>query len=267
MMTRRIFLAATASACVASAVIDPEYRLIAHRGGIVDEQHAENTAGSLQAAIDRGYWMIEVDIRRTKDGEPILQHDPSFLRFYGDKRRVEEMTWAEIGRLRAQPGGNSPIHFRDVCKMCEGKVRLMLDIKGNDFPEEFYSNLGALMDRHGLLRNAYALGGGGERAAQHLTSRCYRSANRTRLKEAIAAGEDVRSRYFLFELASDLDEEAFELCQKSGVTAVAAINTFRYTMAKRDEQKGPEEDAARLKKLGVKYYQIDSRYDTLFAKA
>lgn len=208
--------------------------------------------------------MIEVDIRRTRDGEPILQHDPDFLRFYGESRKVEEMTWVEISRLRASPGGTSPIHFRDVCRMCEGKVRLMLDIKSDAFPEEFYANLRLLLEKHNLLRSAYALNGGGERGARHLTAHCYCSSNRISLQKAVARGEDVRSRYFLFELASDLDDTAVQLCRKHGVTAVAAINTFRYTQAKRDEQKGPEEDAARLKKLGVKVYQIDSRYETLF---
>ena len=183
----------------------------------------------------------------------------------GETRKVEDMTWAEIGRLRAQPGGSGPIHFRDVCRMCEGKVRLMLDIKSADFPEEFYSNLRRIMEHHNLLRSAYALGGGGERGARLLTSHCYRSANRTRLREAIARGEDVRSHYFLFELASELGRDPFDLCQASGMPAVAAINTFRYRLAKRDEQKGPAEDAARLKNMGVRYHQIDSRYDPLFA--
>jgi hypothetical protein len=45
---------------------------------------------------------------------------------------------------------------------------------------------------------------------------------------------------------------------------VAAINTFRYTMAKRDEWKGAEEDATRMKQLGVTYFQIDSMYEKLF---
>jgi glycerophosphoryl diester phosphodiesterase len=266
MMNRRNFLAAT-SAGLLSAAIDPQYRLIAHRGGIVDEQHSENSPGSLQTAIERGYWMIEVDIRRTRDGEPILQHDPDFRRYYNDPHKVEDLTWAEVGRLRAQPGGNVPIHFRDVCRMCEGKVRLMLDIKGNDWPEEFYITLRKLLEQHNLLRNAYALGGGGANGAKHLTPHCYRSVNRKSLREAIDRQEDVAARYFLFELASDLNEESFELCRKSKVTAVAAINTFRYTMARRDEQKGPEEDAARLKKLGVRHYQIDSRYDPIFMRS
>ncbi|HWR52998.1 MAG TPA: hypothetical protein VN428_17945 [Bryobacteraceae bacterium] len=74
----------------------------------------------------------------------------------------------------------------------------------------------------------------------------------------------MASNYFLFELASVLDEDTVQLCQKYDVTPVAAINTFRYTMAKRDEIKGPEEDTARLKGLSVTHYQIDSRYDHLF---
>src|SRR5690606_38159484 len=93
---------------------------------------------SIQAAIDRGYWMIEVDIRRTKDGEPIIHHDQDFKRFYGNLEKVADLTWTEIGRLKASPGGTSPLHFRYVCKMCDGKIRLMLDIKGNDHQESFY---------------------------------------------------------------------------------------------------------------------------------
>jgi glycerophosphoryl diester phosphodiesterase len=61
-------------------------RLIAHRGGIVDDIHAENSRGSIEEAIKRGYWMIEVDVRATLDGEPVLQHDATLERFYGASR-------------------------------------------------------------------------------------------------------------------------------------------------------------------------------------
>lgn len=262
-MTRRVWLGAAASAAVAPAAIAPEFKLIAHRGGIVDDQFPENSPGSLEAAIARGYWMVEVDIRRTKDGEPVLQHDANFQRFYGDPRKVEDMTWAEVSRLRGTPGGSKPIHFRDACAMCEGKIRLMLDIKGTSWPDEFYAGLATAMRRHHLLQTAYMLGGG-SRPAQIFGAECFQSSNRKSLAEAITRGEDVKARRFLFELASDLDEESMTLCRKAGVTPVAAINTFRYTMAKRDEWKGPEEDAARMKKLGVLHYQIDSRYESLF---
>lgn len=271
MMNRRTFLSAAASLAgaaatqtAASAAVDPQYKLIAHRGGIVDAQYPENSPGSLQAAIDRGYWMIEVDVRCTRDGEPILQHDADFQRFYGNPGKVAEMTWAEIGRLRANPGGYTPIHFRDACRMCEGKIRLMLDIKGSDYPDECYVAMRKSMETHNLLRDAYSLSGGGERGEKHLTQHCYRSANRARLQEAIANGEDVRSTRFLFELASVLDEETVTFAQKAGVVPVAAINTFRYTMEKRDKELGPKEDFEKMHKLGVKRFQIDSRYEHLF---
>ncbi|HWR52999.1 MAG TPA: glycerophosphodiester phosphodiesterase family protein [Bryobacteraceae bacterium] len=137
-----------------------KYHLIAHRGGVVDDAHPENSPGSIQAAIDRGYWMLEVDIRRTKDGEPLLQHDPTFSRFYGDDRTVEQMTWAEVQRLRSKPGDTSPIHFRDVCRMCKGRVRLMLDIKSDSWPDEFYQSVIRDLGDHNLLHSAYLLGGG-----------------------------------------------------------------------------------------------------------
>ncbi len=266
MLSRRQFFVSASMMTAIRATTDSRYKLIAHRGGIVDSRYAENSPGSIQAAIDRGYWMIEVDIRRTKDGEPVIHHDPDFKRFYENPGKVTDLTWKEIESLRSTPGGTSPLHFQEVCRMCEGKIRLMLDIKGNDYPEDFYVSLRNMLEKHNLLKSAYSLGGGGEFAQKHIFPYCYRSADRKSLKEAIAAGEDVKSRRILFELASVLDEEALELARKNGVVAIAAINTFRYTMANRDEEQGPAEDAARLKKLGVTHYQIDSRYDHLFVR-
>jgi hypothetical protein len=268
-MTRRTFLAAAAAAAgtAATAAIAPQFKLIAHRGGIVDDAHAENSPKSLQAAIERGYWMVEVDIRRTRDGEPVLQHDADFARYYGHPAKVEDMSWAEVSRLRATPGGSKPIHFREACAMCEGKIRLMLDIKGADWPRDFYLGLANTMRRHNLLHTAYLLGGGSKPAGL-FGGECFQSSNRKTLAEAVAKGEeDVKARRFLFELASDLDAEALALCRKHGVTAVAAINTFRYTLAKRDEWQGPKEDAQRLRQLGVLHYQIDSRYEPLFDRS
>lgn len=261
-MTRRDFLPVLAAPLLAAP--DRRYRLIAHRGGIVDDAHAENSPGSIDEAISRGYWMIEVDIRRTKDGEPVLQHDATFERFYGDSRAVDQLTWAEVRQLRSKPGDTSPIHFRDLCRMCKGRIRLMLDIKGDLWPDEFYSGLAQTLAENNLLKSAYLLGG--DRLKRHFRGKCVLSCNRKSLAEAVQHGEEAVGRqYFLFELGSVLNEESMALCRRHNVTPVAAINTFRYTEAKRDETKGAEEDVAHLKKLGVIHYQIDSRYEYLFS--
>ena len=130
-------------------------------------------------------------------------------------------------------------------------------------PDEFYVALVRLLEKHELLRSSYLLGG--DRLKRHFQGKAWLSANRNSLKQAIGRGEDVASEYFLFELGSVLDREALDLCRANKVTPVAAINTFRYTDARRDEQKGAEEDVLRLRRLGVTHYQIDSRYESLFS--
>jgi glycerophosphoryl diester phosphodiesterase len=260
-MRRRDFLTGIGTAGVCQAIA-PDMHLIAHRGGVVDAQRPENSTGSITAAIQRGYWMIEVDVRRTKDGEPILHHDRTLQRYYRDSRRTEDLTWGELKTLRASPGGGSPLHFEQACALGEGKMRLMLDLKGSDWPKEFYGRLLRIMEEQHIPTPVYSLGGA--RVKPLFDGRVMVSANRKALTAAAEQGESVRHDYFLFELGSDLDQEAVALCRKLQVTPVAAINTFRYTMAKRDETLGPAEDVAKLRRLGVTYYQIDSRYEGLF---
>lgn len=261
-MQRRDFLY-TLAAATASAAIRPGFHLIAHRGGVVDAERHENSAGSISEAIRRGYWMIEVDVRRTLDGEPVLHHDDTFQRYYGDPRRPEEMTWKEIRALRAAPGGGSPVHFEQACEMCSGKMRLMLDLKATDWPKQFYGRLLRAMDAAKIPGPYYSIGGA--RVKPLFDGRVMVSANRKDLQAYAEQGQPVAKEYFLFGLASIMDAGSVELCKKLDVTLVAAINTFRYTEAKRDETKGPAEDAERLIRLGVRHYQIDSRYDSLFA--
>jgi glycerophosphoryl diester phosphodiesterase len=264
MPTRRNFLSlAACSLLPAFADQANRYHLIAHRGGLVDDSHAENSVASIEGAIQRGYWMLEVDVRMTKDGEPILQHDPDFRRYYNDPRKVSEMTWNDISRLRSNPGNTSPIHFHKLCEICKGKISLMLDIKGEDFPAGFYQSLKDALSTNQLLNSVYLLGGS-ERAKAAFGAAGRRPCNQKSLPALVAKDSDIKSQYYLFELAADLTEASLDLARKADINAVAAINTFRYTMTKRDEQKGAEEDAARMKKLGVSYFQIDSRYDSLF---
>src|SRR5688572_25789169 len=122
-MQRRDFLAGVAGAA-ASGATAAGIHLIAHRGGVVDAGRPENSAAAITAAIGRRYWMIEVDVRRTRDGEPVLNHDATLQRYYGDARRPEELTWSELKALRANPGGGSPVHFEQACAMCKGRMRL-----------------------------------------------------------------------------------------------------------------------------------------------
>jgi glycerophosphoryl diester phosphodiesterase len=252
------FLAGTAP-----AGSDPVY-LIAHRGGIVEDRYAENSPGSVQAAIERGYWMIEVDIRETKDGRLVVQHDPTFQRFYNDPRSVSEMSWEEISKLRATPGGTRPMEFHELAAACRGKIRLMLDVKGETHPRQFYESLEKSLRANQLLSTAYVLGSA--QPKEYFRGKAFLSADRKVLRAAAERGEDVARLYFLFELGSILDESAIQMARKLGVTPVAGINTFRYEMAREDHWAGAERDIRKLLKLGIRHFQIDSIYDKWLLK-
>lgn len=258
-LSRREFIGATGLLPFLGTRSLDAVHLIAHRGGIVDEAHAENSPSSLEAAIDRGYWMIEVDIRRTKDGRAILQHDPTFERYYGDGRSVAELTWNDVSALRATPGGHSPLSFEELCTRCSGRTRLMLDIKVSDQPLAFHENLARTLDDHGLLETAYVLSAGGADAFWRASSRTMQ--NEAGLRAAISAKERVDDAYALFDVAARLTASAVHLAAEHRVTVVAALNTFRYRMAGVDDQQGAADDASRLLALGVRHFQIDSIYE------
>ncbi|MBS1824112.1 MAG: hypothetical protein JST93_02210 [Acidobacteria bacterium] len=258
-MTRRQFTALLAAG--PAAAIADNLRLIAHRGGVVDSMRPENSPGAVQAAMDNGYWMIEVDVRKSRDGEPVLHHDNVLTKYYADSHRPEELTWAEMSRLQSIPGGKPPLHFEQLCAMCKGRMRLMLDLKGQWEPA-FYQRLLRHMVDSGIPRPIYSLGG--PRVRPFFDGQVMVSVNRKTLRDAAEAGEPVAERYFLFELGSEIDQNVVALARSLKVSPVAAINTFRYTMAKRDEWEAPKQDIERLRALGVNDYQVDSRYQPLF---
>src|SRR6185312_17185156 len=93
---------------------DPKYFLIAHRGGVVDSTYTENGLPALLAAKQRGYKMVEVDLRMTKDSVLIVQHDANFKKYYGVNRAVTDMTWQDISSLKSDKDGCSVSRFEKV---------------------------------------------------------------------------------------------------------------------------------------------------------
>ncbi|MGB9606136.1 MAG: glycerophosphodiester phosphodiesterase, partial [Bryobacteraceae bacterium] len=137
------------------AIQAAEIRLIAHRGGVVDSQFAENSPGAVEEAIRRGYWMIEVDLQPSRDGRLVLHHDENFLRFYGEPARVAELTWDRIVRLRARPGGSRPLQFHELAALACGRIRLMLDLKASAaWTSSHYQQIESVLRENDLLESA-----------------------------------------------------------------------------------------------------------------
>lgn len=236
-------------------------RLIAHRGGVVSADSAENSPAAIEGAIRRGYWMVEVDVRESKDGRLVVNHDSSFRRYYGVDRRVEEMTWEEITKLRANPGGTRPMTFRELCELARGRIRLMVEAKGTQHSEAYYKELESALRDNGLLESAYFLCPPG--IPERFRGKARLSSNAQRLREMAARGEPVEKLHFLFE-RGNMKEEDVRWAQGRGIPVVPAINSFHYTGGRAMEQ--AVADIQRLLGLGVTDFQIDSIYEPAFSR-
>lgn len=253
-----LLLAWTIALCAAPPV---GIRWIAHRGGVVDSRYAENSPASLEAAVKSGYWMIESDIRETKDGAIITQHDPDFQRFFGDPRNANEMTLDQVRALRAKPGGTAPMTFAELTKACKGRLRLMLDIKEPAHSARFYNEIVKELGSSGLLTSVYLIGL--EEARPYFKGKVRISATTAELEAAVARGEDVKNLYFLFEWGKTLTPEQVRFAQKHNVPVVPSVNTFHYD--KDDPMEHGTSDIRRLRALGVTEFQIDSVYEPAFS--
>ena len=102
--------------------------IVAHRGGQLGE--TENSLAALTQAAARGVYVIEFDVRTTRDGQLVIIHDETVDRTTDGKGRVAALTMAELRRSRID-GNGEPIprlaEALDAAKASE--VRLLLDVK------------------------------------------------------------------------------------------------------------------------------------------
>ncbi|MFJ2218156.1 glycerophosphodiester phosphodiesterase [Streptomyces sp. NPDC101062] len=70
---------------------------VGHRGD--PYRVRENTLSSVRSARQRGADAVEVDVRLTRDGVPVLLHDASLARLWGHERRLAEVTYDELCEL------------------------------------------------------------------------------------------------------------------------------------------------------------------------
>lgn len=107
-----------------------EYRsrfsVVAHRGASGYEP--ENTLRSIRRAIEMGVDAVEVDVRLTADGYPVVIHDETVDRTTNGTGRVDEMTLDEIRSLDAGKGERIPL-IEEVLNEVNGKVFLYIELK------------------------------------------------------------------------------------------------------------------------------------------
>ncbi|HBF78449.1 MAG TPA: glycerophosphodiester phosphodiesterase [Streptomyces sp.] len=97
---------------------------VAHRG---DPYRArENTLPSIRSAVERGADAVEIDVRVTRDGVPVLLHDSTLERLWGHDVRVDRLDHRE---LAGRTGGGVPTLREAIA--AAGSRRLMIDLPGS----------------------------------------------------------------------------------------------------------------------------------------
>ncbi|MFI9647907.1 glycerophosphodiester phosphodiesterase [Streptomyces sp. NPDC052040] len=96
---------------------------VAHRGD--PYLHRENTVGSLCSALRRGADAVEIDVRLTRDGVPVLLHDATLKRLWDQDRPLAGLSAAEVHGLTA---GGVPTLAEALA--ATGGSRVMIDLPG-----------------------------------------------------------------------------------------------------------------------------------------
>lgn len=121
---------------------DPNVMVVAHRA--CWRNSAENSLDAIEQCVKLGVDMIEIDVRRTADGQLVLMHDARIDRTTTGRGAVSEMTLVElrIVRLRKGLGGDqaAPVAagiptLKEALEKTRGRILVNLDIKESVFDQ------------------------------------------------------------------------------------------------------------------------------------
>ncbi len=122
---------------------------VAHRGDPVGER--ENTLRAFASAMELGADMVEIDLRRTRDGEIVVLHDQTLHRLWGVDASVGDVGLAEVATIG---GGDVRIPtLRAV--LAAVPVALMVDFTRREVVE---AALEAVLEARALERALFVTG-------------------------------------------------------------------------------------------------------------
>ncbi len=265
------FLFLASSAVQAAELIDLYSResieshapvIVGHRGGAVVEGIPENSIAALRLAAERGYAMVEVDVRATADGVPIAFHDSELEEHVGVSGSIETMTYQQVKGLRYLEGDEFPVltleeSLKEVSRLGLG---VMLDIKTGQESEVFYQKINELLESFDLTRATLTI-------STHENTRRYLKDNvMQRVSkedwERVKAGEllDLNGQVW-FDWPRYISNEEVSQLQARGAIVVPSINVFHYP--KEEHMARAAADIERMRQAGVDAYQIDAPYDSM----
>ncbi len=100
--------------------------VIAHRGASAEQ--TENTLASFRRALALEADGIELDVRFTRDGVPVVFHDSSLHRLSGVRGGIAAKRWADLRTVRLK-GGHPVPRLTEVLRLTRGLAVVQLELK------------------------------------------------------------------------------------------------------------------------------------------
>ncbi|MEZ4904977.1 MAG: glycerophosphodiester phosphodiesterase family protein [Spirosomataceae bacterium] len=93
----------------------------------------ENSLAAIKEAIRLGVDIVEIDVKVTTDGVPVLMHDGTINRTTTGKGKLEEMSFLELNQYFLTHKGKTTTHkiptLEDALKLAKGHILVDLDLK------------------------------------------------------------------------------------------------------------------------------------------
>ena len=107
------------------AVLQTDY---AHRG-LWDDTVPENSLPAFAKAVSAGFG-IELDVQLSRDGVVMVFHDDDLFRMTGKDAKLSSLSFAELRELRLAGTDEVIPTFAEVLAVINGKVPLLVELKG-----------------------------------------------------------------------------------------------------------------------------------------
>ena len=111
----------------------PHPKIVCHRGAKAFAP--ENTLFAIDLAIGLGFNIVEIDVRQTKDGVPVVLHDSSANRTTNGRGAIKKMNYADVCKLDAGSwfdpffAGEPVPRLEDVLAHVKGCLEVYIEIK------------------------------------------------------------------------------------------------------------------------------------------
>jgi glycerophosphoryl diester phosphodiesterase len=109
----------------------PQVLVASHRA--THNVYPENSLKAIQASINIGVDIVEIDVKVSKDGIPFLMHDRTMDRTTTGRGDPEEFTWEELQQFAIVDKGKKTSlkipSLEEALELADGKILVDLDLK------------------------------------------------------------------------------------------------------------------------------------------